>query len=66
VDEMVKKLSLREKELLEKDAELAAQRTALETAKILLDKSQDSEKAAKERGHIWYEKYCVDHKKVQR
>ena len=66
VDEMMEKLSLREKELLEKDTELAAQRTALETAKILLDKSQDSVKAAKERGHMWYEKYHADHKKVQR
>jgi NAD-specific glutamate dehydrogenase len=66
VAELVEKLSLTEQDVLEKDAEILRQDVALQTVKILLDKSHDSVQAAKERGNIGHERYRADHKKLQR
>jgi hypothetical protein len=65
MEELVEKLSLRDKELLEKNTKILEQEVVLQTTKILLDKSQDSVQAAKERGNMWHEKYRTDHKKIQ-
>jgi hypothetical protein len=49
---LVDKLSLTEEELLEKDVKILEQGIALQTAKVLLDKTHDSVQAAEERGYV--------------